>query len=51
LHFNASLLARPRRRLDDDVVEWMVLTAALEFKPIDDRAGKPKGLRLRTASA
>ena len=25
----------------------MALTAALELKPIDDRAGKPKGLRLR----
>ena len=47
LHFKAALLARPRRRLDDDVVERMALTAALELEPIDDRAGKPEGLRLR----
>ena len=47
LHFKASLLARPRPGPDDDVVERMALTTALELEPIDDRAGKPEGLRLR----
>lgn len=47
LHFEAALLAHARRRFDDDVVERMSLTAALELEPIDDGAGKPERLRLR----
>ena len=46
LYFKAALLSRSRRRLDDDVVEQMPLTATLELEPIDDGAGKPEGLRL-----
>ena len=41
------LLARPRRRLDNDAVERMALTTTLELDPIDDGVGKLEDLRLR----